>query len=583
MPRLALGVAVTALFALAVASPAQAWNQDELYGITAGATPRLVAFAPVGPPIVFDSNVPITGIPSTETIVGMDISPRDGGLFVLTKDGSNVGRLYALDATTADAALVGILVADPADNSAPYSGLTDTAYGVDFDPQSNLLRVIGGFNGPHVNLRVDPATARVTTDDVISQGFAQLAGVAYHTNDNDIATPTVLYGYDFSADAWGKVAMPNDGKWTVIDFNSTFVSGDPTLVTLDEAQSGEMYETHFDNPANMDKLYSVGHFDAMPVTHTLIGVLPSSLVGMSGAIDNIVGVDATAITAGEGAGTARVTVTRRNPTGGVSVQYSTANGSALAGTDYQPTSGTLDFAPGEVAKTVSIPLTDNTADQPNRSFELDVSLPPSAPALLALNPRTTVTIVDDDPAPVAPGPPPDRDADGVPDSTDNCPNVANANQADGDGDGLGTVCDPVEAPVLLPNPCANQRQGTAADESLVGTPAGDTLNGLGGDDSLFGGNGDDCLNGGSGGDWLSGGAGADTLRGGAGADVLKGGPGNDDLNAGSGRNLVISGGDGNDTINSKNGKAETVDCGKGSDTVKADKSDKLKGCETRKR
>src|SRR5690606_28128942 len=35
----------------------------------------------------------------------------------------------------------------------------------------------------------------------------------------------------------------------------------------------------------------------------------------------------------------------------------------------------------------------------------------------------------------------DRDGDGVPDSRDNCPLVANADQADFDGDGIGDVCD----------------------------------------------------------------------------------------------------------------------------------------------
>lgn len=36
---------------------------------------------------------------------------------------------------------------------------------------------------------------------------------------------------------------------------------------------------------------------------------------------------------------------------------------------------------------------------------------------------------------------PDSDGDGVPDSSDNCPNDANTNQADNDNDGLGNVCD----------------------------------------------------------------------------------------------------------------------------------------------
>lgn len=38
----------------------------------------------------------------------------------------------------------------------------------------------------------------------------------------------------------------------------------------------------------------------------------------------------------------------------------------------------------------------------------------------------------------------DADGDGIPDSSDNCPKVANANQADSDGDGIGDVCDTVD-------------------------------------------------------------------------------------------------------------------------------------------
>jgi hypothetical protein len=36
---------------------------------------------------------------------------------------------------------------------------------------------------------------------------------------------------------------------------------------------------------------------------------------------------------------------------------------------------------------------------------------------------------------------PDADNDTVPDSSDNCPNAANQNQQDTDGDGVGDACD----------------------------------------------------------------------------------------------------------------------------------------------
>ena len=36
----------------------------------------------------------------------------------------------------------------------------------------------------------------------------------------------------------------------------------------------------------------------------------------------------------------------------------------------------------------------------------------------------------------------DRDGDGIADASDNCPDLANADQADADGDGFGDLCDP---------------------------------------------------------------------------------------------------------------------------------------------
>jgi len=39
-------------------------------------------------------------------------------------------------------------------------------------------------------------------------------------------------------------------------------------------------------------------------------------------------------------------------------------------------------------------------------------------------------------------PPADQDADGIPDSTDNCPTVANSNQADANQNGIGDACEP---------------------------------------------------------------------------------------------------------------------------------------------
>ena len=57
----------------------------------------------------------------------------------------------------------------------------------------------------------------------------------------------------------------------------------------------------------------------------------------------------------EAAGTANFVITLDQPSlGVVSINYATQNGTAHAGSDYVAASGTLNFAPGETAKTVKV-------------------------------------------------------------------------------------------------------------------------------------------------------------------------------------------------------------------------------------
>lgn len=117
--------------------------------------------------------------------------------------------------------------------------------------------------------------------------------------------------------------------------------------------------------------------------------------------------------------------------------------------------------------------------------------------------------------------------------------------------------------VLAMGACANTATGTAAADRLEGTTFGDRLIGRGGDDLLLGGNRDDCL---------LGGPGDDRLRGEAGNDVLRGGRGVDRLDGGSGR----------DRLDSRDGRREIVRCGTGRDRVRADRRDRLLGCERKR-
>jgi hypothetical protein len=96
-----------------------------------------------------------------------------------------------------------------------------------------------------------------------------------------------------------------------------------------------------------------------------------------------------------------ITVNRSNGNfGQVSVDFTTTDGSAAAGSDYQATSGSLSFADGELSKTIDIPLRDDTNYEGDETFNLELSNVQGGAALGIVN-IAQVTISENDPVPPA--------------------------------------------------------------------------------------------------------------------------------------------------------------------------------------
>lgn len=62
----------------------------------------------------------------------------------------------------------------------------------------------------------------------------------------------------------------------------------------------------------------------------------------------------------------------------VTVQYATAPGTALAGSDYSTTSGTLTFTPGQTSQPVSVLVLGDTLFEPNETFNVNLTNPTNA-------------------------------------------------------------------------------------------------------------------------------------------------------------------------------------------------------------
>ena len=62
----------------------------------------------------------------------------------------------------------------------------------------------------------------------------------------------------------------------------------------------------------------------------------------------------------------------------VTVDFTTANGSATAPSDYASTSGTVTFAPGEVSKQIIVPTVGDVLIETNETFSVNLSNPANA-------------------------------------------------------------------------------------------------------------------------------------------------------------------------------------------------------------
>jgi hypothetical protein len=78
--------------------------------------------------------------------------------------------------------------------------------------------------------------------------------------------------------------------------------------------------------------------------------------------------------------------------GTTTVSYSTSDGTAVAGTNYKATSGTLTFAPGESSKGILVPTIDDGVSDPTRSFTVTLSNPTGG---IITNGQAIGTILDD--------------------------------------------------------------------------------------------------------------------------------------------------------------------------------------------
>ena len=184
----------------------------------------------------FDSGSPgkttrigtISGLIPGESVVGIDFRPATGQLYSLSLapvGPTFFGRLSIIDPVTAAATPLGGRL-DP-------GVVTGNAYGINFDPVADVLRVVSDAGR---NLRVSPVTGQVLNVDA-ALAYApgdshfgvnpKVVGIAY-TNSFVGATATRLFGVDSSLDNLVAQDPPDGGLLHTVGplgFNTSATAG----------------------------------------------------------------------------------------------------------------------------------------------------------------------------------------------------------------------------------------------------------------------------------------------------------------------------------------------------------------------
>jgi hypothetical protein len=223
------------------------------------------------------------------------------------------------------------------------------------------------------------------TDSTVTEGDASSVPASFTASLTPPSTQTVTVQYATSNNSAAAGSDYSSASGTV-----TFAPGEvtkPVAVTVLGDTLSEASETYFltlSNPTNaiLGRAQGVG-------TITDNDPLPALSIA-----------DAAAVTEGNSGTTSASFGVSLSPASGraVSVQFATASSSATAGSDFSTSTGTLNFAAGDTAKTVTVPVIGDTVAESTESFFVDLS---AANGATISRSRATGTITDNDP-PAAP-------------------------------------------------------------------------------------------------------------------------------------------------------------------------------------
>jgi hypothetical protein len=324
-----------------------------------------------GTPAPGTSFASIQGLNTNEGVLQIATRPATGELVGLT----STGRLMNINPRTGQTTFLSQV-------SVPVAG----AYVVSFHPTTDLLRIMLVFGE---NLSVDPDTGVATAETVHS--LTNLVAGSY-APDGSLYALAQGGLYRFANPSTG-VAAPTGGAGALAgDWNAMAIGSDGTgfFVYSPLATISAFLKTFSTPDGNFSEVLGMvtGPASSYGSGIASIAIASPGRVRFSNANYSVL----------ESAGSALVTLQREaGSSGPFSVQLTTTPGTATDPGDYIGFSSTIEFADGEITKTINVPIINDAADEAEETVALVLTQPTLG--VTVGTPFTAIlTIVDNDPS-----------------------------------------------------------------------------------------------------------------------------------------------------------------------------------------
>ncbi|HEY5011622.1 MAG TPA: Calx-beta domain-containing protein, partial [Acidimicrobiia bacterium] len=350
----------------------------------------------------------------TATVTVLNDDPAASGLRVAAGD---VAVLEGGSGTRSAAFTVSLSGRSPGGVSVDYATADGSAIAPgDYTPAVGTLTFAKGQSSqtvevPIVGDRVGEASEDLTLvlSNPVGVTIGRGVGTARIATDDPIPVVSISSGAFFEGDS-GKPKVPFTVSLSVPSSQPVTVSWAATHVTTDNADVKLKLGSVLFPPGTLQQ-----SVDVTTVADTTVEPDESFAVSLSNAVGAVIGggtgieqvrnddpgapdrlaIGDVALTEGaSGSRDAHFVVTLARPsTGSVTVHYATADGSAVAGSDYTAESGTLTFPAGAVTRIVSVPILGDSLHEGDETLTVTLSSASGASIAQAVGGGS---IVDDD-------------------------------------------------------------------------------------------------------------------------------------------------------------------------------------------